>query len=77
MTTPDAIRADIERTRHDLADTVDALHARLDVKARAKAKAAEVKSSVTTARGRPRPVVVAAAVGAVALAAGVFWWRHR
>ena len=35
---PDAIRADIERTRENLAETVDLLHAKLDVKSQAKAQ---------------------------------------
>ena len=35
----DAVRADIEATRAELAETVDALHQKLDVKARAGDKA--------------------------------------
>jgi Protein of unknown function (DUF3618) len=42
-----ALRADIERTRQDLGDTVAALAEKTDVKARAKEKVAEVKSTVT------------------------------
>lgn len=38
-----AVRADIEATRADLAHTVDALSAKLDVKARAGDKVGEVK----------------------------------
>jgi hypothetical protein len=41
MTTPDEIKADIEQTRAQLADTVDALTDRLDVKARATERAHE------------------------------------
>jgi hypothetical protein len=74
---PDAIRADIEQTRADLAETVDALHAKLDVKAQAKAKVAGVKDSVTTDTGKPRPQVLAAAAGALVLVAVVVWWRRR
>ncbi|MDT4892414.1 MAG: hypothetical protein QOE97_1449 [Pseudonocardiales bacterium] len=37
-----AIQADIERTRAELADTVDALAAKLDVKAQAKQRAHEL-----------------------------------
>lgn len=74
---PDAIRADIERTREDLAGTVDALHAKLDVKSRSKAKIAEVKDQATTDEGKPRPELVAGAVGAVLLVAGLIWWRSR
>ncbi|MEJ7832754.1 MAG: DUF3618 domain-containing protein [Nocardioides sp.] len=41
--TPEQIEADIERQREKLAETVDALQHRLDVKGRAKDKVAEVK----------------------------------
>ncbi len=39
----DEVRADIESTRADLADTVDALSAKLDVKQQARARANDVK----------------------------------
>ncbi|MBA2953264.1 DUF3618 domain-containing protein [Nocardioides sp. MAH-18] len=54
----DAIQADVERTREELAETVDLLAAKLDVKAR-------VRDQVTTADGRPTPAVLAVA-GALA-----------
>ena len=72
---PDAIREDIERTREELAETVDALHAKLDVKTQAKERVARVKEQVTTDTGKPRPEVVAAVVAAVLLVAGLVWWR--
>ena len=59
-----AIQADVERTREELAETVDLLAAKLDVKTR-------VRDQVTTADGRPTPAVLAVAgvlVGLVALA---------
>ncbi len=40
---PAEIQAEIERTREELAETVDQLAARLDVKARARAQATRVK----------------------------------
>ena len=43
---PGALRADIERTRLDLGDTVAALAEKTDVKARAKEKVAEVRHNV-------------------------------
>jgi hypothetical protein len=44
--TPEELRADIERTRQDLGDTVAALAEKTDVKARARDKVAEVKTTV-------------------------------
>jgi ElaB/YqjD/DUF883 family membrane-anchored ribosome-binding protein len=44
----DQIRHEIEETRADLADTVDALSAKLDVKAQAKNKANDVKARAQT-----------------------------
>jgi hypothetical protein len=44
---PDQIREEIEATRADLADTVDALSTKLDVKAQAKSKAHEVQATVS------------------------------
>jgi ElaB/YqjD/DUF883 family membrane-anchored ribosome-binding protein len=41
-----AIEADIERTRNELGETVQALSEKLDVKERAKEKAAETKQQV-------------------------------
>jgi ElaB/YqjD/DUF883 family membrane-anchored ribosome-binding protein len=56
--TPEELRAEIERTREDLGDTVAALAEKTDVKARAKDKVAEVKSNVndkkTELMGRAR-----------------------
>lgn len=53
---PDAIRDDIERTRENLAGTVDALHAKLDVKSQAKARVArakgQAKDQVVRAKGQ-------------------------
>lgn len=75
--TPEQIREEIERTRADLADTVDALHAKVDVKARTQAKLEDVKHRATTPTGKPRPELVAAAVGTVLVVAVVVWWRRR
>jgi hypothetical protein len=74
---PEAIRADIERTRQNLTETVDALSAKLDVRSRAKAKVAEVKGSATTASGAPRPEVIGAGVAVLLLVAGLVWWRRH
>jgi hypothetical protein len=44
---PDEIRAEIEQTRSDLGDTVDALTTKLDVKAQAKQKVDSVRSTIS------------------------------
>lgn len=68
---------EVERNREQLADTVDALHDKLDVKSHAKARLATAKEKVTTGDGKPRPSAVAAAVGVVAVTATLVWWRRR
>lgn len=69
--TPDQIRADIEHTREELADTAAALAEKADVKARAHEKVEETKARAhakvdeTTARVKadPRkPILIAAGV---------------
>jgi LPXTG-motif cell wall-anchored protein len=75
--TADQLEADIARQREQLADTVDALHARLDVKTRAKDKVHELKDQATTDTGKPRPQVAAAALGVLALVAGLVYLRRR
>ena len=74
---PEAIEADIQRQREELANTVDALHERLDVKTRAKEKAAELKDRATTDTGKPRPEVAALTAAAFAGLVGVVVWRRR
>jgi ElaB/YqjD/DUF883 family membrane-anchored ribosome-binding protein len=43
---PEEIRADIEQTRSEVGDTVEALAAKTDVKAQAKAKVEDIKGNV-------------------------------
>jgi len=74
---PEAIEADIERQREELADPVSALQERLDVKARARDKAAELKDRATTETGKPRPEVAAVAAATVAGLVGLVLWRSR
>ena len=83
----DGIQADIEETRKELGETVEALTAKLDLKERAKQKAAETKETVidkaqTLRRGAaedyPRakqtlPVVLVL----VGLTVGILLWRRR
>jgi hypothetical protein len=75
--TADQLEADIARQREQLADTVDALQARLDVKARAKTKVHELKDQATTADGKPRPQVAAVAAGVVLVVAALVYLRRR
>lgn len=75
--TPEQIEAEITAQRAQLADTVDQLAAKLDVKSRARAKVADVKHRATTDDGSPRTEVLAAAGSLVAMALVLAWWRHR
>ena len=74
---PEAIEADIERQREQLADTVSALQERLDIKTRAREKASELRDRATTDTGKPRPELAALAVAAVAGVVGFVVWRRR
>lgn len=66
----DDIQADIDKTRHELGQTVDALAAKADVKGRAQQKAADVKEHLS--------VPVAAMIGTTLLVViGVIVWRRR
>jgi hypothetical protein len=71
------LAADIARQRDQLADTVDALQHKLDVKAQAKHKADEVRDRATTANGKPRPELVAAGVALAAVVVGLIVLRRR
>jgi hypothetical protein len=74
---PAAIEADIVRQREELARTVDALSAKLDVKARVEHKVAEVWDTATTDTGRPRPALVLAAGATMMGVALLVWWRRH
>jgi hypothetical protein len=74
---PEAIEAEIERQREELADTVSALQERLDVKTRAKDKAAELKDRATTDTGKPRPELVAVGLATAAGLVALVVWRSR
>jgi hypothetical protein len=75
--TTEQIEADIARQRDQLAQTVDQLTHKLDVKAQAKAKAAELQDRATTDDGRPRPEVVAAGVSLLLVVGVLVWWYRR
>jgi hypothetical protein len=89
-TEQEAIEAEIERTREDLAATVDLLTARLDVKTRVRHRVARARAGAsyrltslrdraTDDRGRVRGSVLAAGsaiLGAAVVVGSVSWWRH-
>jgi hypothetical protein len=86
--TPDEIEAEIEVQREQLAETIDALSAKLDVKSQAQAKVEGAKQTAKqtaqggvtqvkqTARSIRPPEVIAFAV-TVVVATAVLWWRER
>jgi Protein of unknown function (DUF3618) len=86
------LQADIERTRAELGDTVNALTAKLDLKSRATHAAAETKDRIveksilttgavvdkaTDQRGRIKPAIPLAALALFAAVAGALIWRRR
>jgi ElaB/YqjD/DUF883 family membrane-anchored ribosome-binding protein len=54
----DDIQADIEHTRKELGETIEALSAKADVKGRAKKKAADTRDSITEKASETKNVVV-------------------
>lgn len=67
---PDEIRAQIEETRHELGETVEALAAKADVKAQVKDKVETTKETVQQqARQRPGAFIGAGVAMLVALVA--------
>ena len=76
-TDPEAIKAEIDQTREQLARTVDELSHRLDVPARAKESAARARdTAVETYRESP-PIVIGAGLALVAAVVGVIIWRKK
>ncbi len=79
--TVDDIQADIEATRDELGQTVEALSAKLDVSAQAKQKVDDAKQVVvdatTTHDGSIRAAIPVAALAVVALVVGVVIWHRR
>ncbi len=75
--TPEEMEVDIAAQREQLADTVDQLTAKLDVKAQAQAKVTDIKHRATTDSGRPAPPLLAAFGAVVVVTAALVWWRRR
>jgi ElaB/YqjD/DUF883 family membrane-anchored ribosome-binding protein len=71
--TPEEIRAEIERTRRELGDTVDALSHKANVKEQARLKKDEVQERVSS-----NPVPLAAVIGGgIAILLLVLMLRRR
>ena len=75
------IEADIERTRERLGETIDALGAKLDVKAQLKDTAGQAKANVTdaamqTTRNAASHWQEIAVVALTATALSIVWKRH-
>ena len=77
MSTPEEIQADIERQRDHLAQTVDQLSHKLDVKAQTREKVADARDRATTDSGKPRPEVLGAAAAVVVGLALLVWLKRR
>ncbi len=74
---PEVLEADLARQRAQLAETVEELHARLDVKTRAQEKVRELKDRATTDSGRPRNEVLGGAAAVLGLVTALIVWRLR
>jgi len=73
----DALKAEIDATRHQLGRSVDELSSRLDVPARAKESAARAKdTAVETYRESP-PLVIAGTMALVGAVIGLVVWRRK
>lgn len=73
---PEEIQAEIEQQREQLAGTLDALSAKLDVKSQAQAKVKEVKGRAMTDTGRLRTELIVVGATVVVVAAALVWWRR-
>ena len=74
---PDAIKAEIDATREQLARTVDELSARLDVRANAKERAYRARDTVVETYRESPPLVGGAAIALAAVVVGLVIWRRK
>ena len=77
MSTPEEIQADIERQREQLAETVDQLTQKLDVKAQTKAKVAEPPGPRHDRRRQAPPRGPRRGRCRVLVVGLLIWWRRR
>jgi ElaB/YqjD/DUF883 family membrane-anchored ribosome-binding protein len=76
-TDPATIQAEIEATRERLGQTVDELHARLDVPSRARERAYRARDTVVETYRESPPVVVGSALALAGLVAGLVILRRK
>jgi hypothetical protein len=76
-TDPATIQAEIVATRARLGQTVDELHARLDVPAKAKESAYRARDTVVETYRESPPAVVGGALALVGLVTGLVIWRRK
>jgi MYXO-CTERM domain-containing protein len=85
---PEEIQEEIELQREQLAETVDQLTHKLDVKAQTKAKVDDVKAQTqakvaeakdfsTTDDGKPRPELIGVGAAVLVGVGLLIWWRRR
>ncbi|MGN6473801.1 MAG: DUF3618 domain-containing protein [Mycobacteriales bacterium] len=78
---PDVIVREIEQTRAELADTIDAITERINPRRAASRSARVVREQVSSdvqsiGEGKPRPAVIIGAITVVALVVILFRRRH-
>ena len=74
---PEAIKADIEATREQLAQTVDELAARLDVRSHAQERLLRARDTVVETYRESPPVVLGVTTALVATVLGLLVWRRK
>ena len=74
---PATIQAEIDATRERLSQTVDQLHARLDVPSRTRESAFRARDTVVETYRESPPVVVGGALALAGLVACLVVWRRK
>ena len=70
------LEAEIEAQRDHLAETVDQLAHKLDVKTQAQERVADLRDRATTDDGKPRPELLGAGLLIAVLVGLLVWWRR-
>ncbi len=74
---PDALKAEVDVSREQLAATVDELAARLAVGSQAKERALRTRDTVVETYRESPPAVVGATAALIGLVVAVVVWRRR